>query len=137
MTQRVSCPFEQRPSPLFGSVYRPTVLVSLWSRKITDWVEVVVLVDTGADYTLLPQIYAKALGIDLRHAGRVFATQDVGGSEQVSLVKRWQLKLPSSDRYKQLWNLLIGRICGRDRGLRNTRRTLQGPGTPRFNASLS
>jgi len=56
-------------------------------------VDVLTLVDTGADYTLLPHTYAKALGIDLRHEGRAFATQGIGGSERVSLVRRWKLKV--------------------------------------------
>ena len=59
--------------------------------------DVVALVDTGADYTLLPQMYAKVLGIDLKREGRGFATQGIGGSEQGTLVKRGQLATgPSS-----------------------------------------
>ena len=93
MIQRVSFPFEKRPSPLFDSVYRPAVLVSFWSRKITCWVDVVALVDTGADYTLLPYTYANALGIDVMREGQGFATQGIGGSERVHLVRRWKFKL--------------------------------------------
>jgi len=54
---------------------------------------VTALVDTGADYTLLPYTYAKALGIDIAREGHGFATQGIGGSEWVHLVRRWKLKL--------------------------------------------
>ena len=51
------------------------------------------LVDTGADCTLLPHIYASHLGIRLDRQGRVFETVGVGGKERVYLIRAWPMEL--------------------------------------------
>lgn len=51
------------------------------------------LVDTGADYTLLPHVYASHLGIRLDRDGHAFDTMGIGGSERVYLVRRWPMQL--------------------------------------------
>ena len=56
------------------------------------------LVDTGADYTLLPKLYASHLGIRLDHDGQTFDTMGIGGSERVSLVRRWPMQLGQWER---------------------------------------
>lgn len=89
----VTFAFERRPSLLFGTVYRPIAIVEFWSRKIGAWVRVAMLVDTGADYTLLPKVYAEHLGITLSRDGRLFETMGVGGREQVYLLQRWPVRL--------------------------------------------
>ena len=91
MARQITFAFERRPSPLFGSVHRPLALVALWSRKTDDWVRVAMLVDTGADYTLLPRVYASHLGIRLDREAQAFDTMGIGGSERVYLVRRWPL----------------------------------------------
>lgn len=91
--RQITFPFERQPSPLFGSVSRPVATVALWSRKIQGWVRVIALVDTGADYTLLPRPYASHLGIRLGRDSRQFDTMGIGGRERVYLVRRWPMKL--------------------------------------------
>lgn len=98
MARQVTFAFERRPSPLFGSVSRPVALVELWSGKIHDWVRVAMLVDTGADYTLLPNVYASHLGVRLDRDTQVFETMGIGGSERVYLVRRWPIQLGSWKR---------------------------------------
>lgn len=93
MARRVTFAFERRPSPLFGTVYRPLAVVECWSLKINAWVRVAMLVDTGADYTLLPNIYADHLGVRLQRDCRRFATMGIGGREQVYLLQRWPMRL--------------------------------------------
>ena len=93
MARQITFAFERRPSPLFGSVSRPLAVVRLWSRKIHGWVDVAMLVDTGADYTLLPKLYASHLGIGLERDGQTFDTLGIGGSERVYLVRRWPMEL--------------------------------------------
>lgn len=93
MGRRVSFSFERRPSPLFGSVYRPIAVAELWSRKTQGWIRMAMLVDTGADYTLLPNIYAIHLGIRVEHDCHVFETAGIGGRERVYLLRRWPMRL--------------------------------------------
>ena len=93
MVRRVSFPFERRPSPLFGTVHRPLAIVECWSLKITSWIKVAMLVDTGADYTLLPHSYASHLGVRVDRECRAFDTMGIGGSERVYLLPRWPIRL--------------------------------------------
>lgn len=51
------------------------------------------LVDTGADYTLLPHVYASHLGIQVERECRVFETMGIGGRERVYLLQRWPIRL--------------------------------------------
>ena len=93
MTRRVTFAFERRSSPLFGAVYQPRAVATFWSHKANNWMPLVCLVDTGADYTLLPRVYAAELGINVAKEGRVFDTRGIGGSERVVLIPRWPMKL--------------------------------------------
>ncbi len=73
-------------------------LVGLWSQKLSRWVRVAMLVDTGADYTLLPHLYASYLGIVLNRQAHVFETMGIGGRESVYLVRHWPMQLGSWKR---------------------------------------
>lgn len=46
------------------------------------------IVDTGADYTLLPKRYAQLLGISLNKNCQAEETQGVGGKEKIYLCKK-------------------------------------------------
>ena len=70
----------------------------LWSQKIAGWIRVAMLVDTGADYTLLPNIYAKHLGVNLQYDARLFETMGIGGHERVYLLQRWPMRLGTWQR---------------------------------------
>lgn len=86
-------PFERRSSTIFQQVYRPIAKVSFWSNKIRLWVEIVMIVDTGADYTLLPRFYSFDLGIDLKKECIPYSTTGVGGTEKVYIFKNAKIKL--------------------------------------------
>ena len=51
------------------------------------------IVDTGADYTLLPRFLAEDLKVDLEKDCRVFLTQGVGGSERVYFLPKIKVTL--------------------------------------------
>lgn len=51
------------------------------------------IVDTGADYTLLPRFYALDLGIDLEKDCKPYLTSGIGGTEQVFIFKKTKVKL--------------------------------------------
>lgn len=48
-------PFEKVTSNLFGKVYRPYAKISVYNKKDKSWLERMMLVDSGADYTIFPR----------------------------------------------------------------------------------
>ena len=91
-------PFDKSPSEILGYVYRPIAKVHFWSRKINGWVEVIMIVDTGADYTLLPRFYATDLGIDLKKECKAHWTGGIGGREKVYLFRKAKVRLGKWER---------------------------------------
>lgn len=89
----VRFPFEIRSSGIFGPIARPVAKVDFWSRLSSNWVEVLLLVDSGADYTLLPKFYAEDLGINLEKECEAYSTFGIGGSETVFVLKNAKVKL--------------------------------------------
>ena len=51
-------PFTKIGKTYLGSVHRPYARIEISSDKVGDWVPIEAVVDTGADYTLLPRRYA-------------------------------------------------------------------------------
>lgn len=51
------------------------------------------IVDTGADYTLLPYSASEDLGIDLEKDCTEHRTFGIGGSETVYLIHRYKIKI--------------------------------------------
>lgn len=90
---KISFPYEVEPSQIFGVVKRPIAQVSFWSEKRKRWLNYTLIVDTGADYTLLPYSAAFDLGVDLERDCREYKTFGIGGSENVYLVKGFKIKL--------------------------------------------
>ncbi len=90
---KIKFPFEIKTSGIFGPVSRPVAKVDFWSKFSNNWVEILMLVDTGADYTLLPKFYAESLGINLEKDCNAYSTFGIGGSETVYILKRTKVKL--------------------------------------------
>lgn len=84
----VSFPFKEEQSPIFGTIRRPIAEVSFKHHTNTIWQPVTMIIDTGADYTLLPRFFASILGIHLIKDCRVIITQGVGGKSSVYLLKK-------------------------------------------------
>ena len=82
-TNSVNFPFKKEESKLFGSIYTPIIKVKLWSDLSNSWLEVEMVIDTGADYTILPGFIAYELGIDMFKDCRILKMQGVGGVEKV------------------------------------------------------
>lgn len=83
----LSSPFDYRGEGYLGKIYRPYIQILLTSKNIDELIPVEVLVDTGADYTLLPKRYADLLNINLLKECRVDKTQGIGGEEKIYLCK--------------------------------------------------
>lgn len=90
---KISFPYESEPSYIFGTVRRPIAEVSFWSEGRGRWLNYSMIVDTGADYTLLPHSAAQDLKIDLKKEGKDFKTSGIGGNEKVYLVENLKIKI--------------------------------------------
>ena len=91
--------FEESASEIFGTVWRQVAKVGFWSRKIRGWVDVIMIIDTGADYTILPRFYAADLGVNLHKECVSYRTFGIGGSEKVYLLKNAKVKLGKWERF--------------------------------------
>lgn len=87
-------PFEEQKTSIFGVIKRPVADVDFWSVTLEKWIPVRMVVDTGADYTLLPKWIAGKLGVDLGRDCRKYRTAGVGGEEEVFLLRgEWKAKI--------------------------------------------
>ncbi len=89
----VTFPFEKVYSTLFGTIYRPAAWVEFWSKKTNNWIGIWMVVDTGADYSLLPGYMSEYIGIDRKKDCKKLSTYGVGGSENVYLLEKAKVKL--------------------------------------------
>lgn len=80
--------FKEYNSPIFGKIKRPIAQVSFQHQKDGSWQPVTILIDTGADYTLLPRFLASPLGVNLLNDCKIISTQGVGGESKVYLLKK-------------------------------------------------
>ncbi len=85
--------FQEIPSKLFGTVYRPIAIVDFKHRSEDHWLPVQMIVDTGADYTILPRSYARPLGIDLARDCQEYQALGIGGSERIFLYRDQRVRL--------------------------------------------
>ena len=85
--------FEKVSSPIFGTVYRPVAWVEFWSKTQRQWIGIWMVVDSGADYSLLPGYMSGYLGINLLNDCKGFSTFGIGGKENVFLLEKAKIKL--------------------------------------------
>lgn len=91
-------PFEENFSPILGKIHRPIAQAFFFSQKKNRWYETWMIVDTGADYTLLPKYFAERLSINLKKDCKTFKTEGIGGTEKVYFLKRIKAKLGEWER---------------------------------------
>lgn len=80
--------FENVGKSFFGTVYRPIAKVSLKSIKTDVWSKTWMVVDTGADFTILPRYLSEDLNISLENDCIKDTTFGVGGEQIIYLCKR-------------------------------------------------
>lgn len=80
--------FKEFNSGVFGKIRRPVAQVQFQHQKDKSWQPIEMIIDTGADYTLLPKFLAPVLGISLDKDCKSITTQGVGGNSQVYLLKK-------------------------------------------------
>ena len=115
--QLIKSPFAFIGRTKLGKIYRPYIIVSFYSKLIDRWLPVEMVVDSGADYTLLPNRYASILGIDFESDCSKEKTQGVGGTEMVYQypklplrVNKWEKKIPVGFLSRDDIPALLGRL---------------------------
>lgn len=80
--------FKEYPSSIFRITRRPIAEVYFQHKNKIRWLPITMVVDSGADYTLLPRFLALSLGISLIKDCRIIGTRGVGGESTVYLLKK-------------------------------------------------
>lgn len=94
----VEFPFEVEHTKLLGKIYKPMVTVSFWSVSEKRWQAVKMILDTGADFSLLPKYLADWLGLDIKSAKAESLTEGIGGTQKVVLLEGVKVKVGSFER---------------------------------------
>lgn len=95
----VKFPFENAGEGKFGHIWRPIAKVSLRSLVKESWVTVWMVVDTGADYTIIPRHFSEKLRISLKQDCIKDTTFGVGGNQIIYFLKsKIQAKLGKFER---------------------------------------
>ncbi len=117
MPKIASFPFTFIYKTKLGSIYRPYAIVLSYSRARNKWQPIEMVIDTGADYSLLPKRYAGILGIDLIKDCFAETTLGIGGSESVYQYKnlpikigKWQKEIPVGFLERDDIPPLLGRL---------------------------
>lgn len=71
----------------FGKIYRPIAKVILESPKYKTWIETWMVVDTGADFTILPRFLAQDLGVSFETDCQKDVSRGVGGEQTIFFYK--------------------------------------------------
>ncbi len=93
----VRFPFEVVKTATLGELRRPTVEVKIWSEVFQNWHKVPMLIDTGADYTLLPK-YLGALFTVKPNGKNRRTTIGIGGNEEVYFIEKVRVKVGPFER---------------------------------------
>ena len=94
----VTFSYEKSSSSILGTVYRPLAQVLFYSEPTQSWIKVDMLVDTGADYSLLPKYLAEELGINLKKDCQALKTRGVGGNQKVYFLEKIKVKIGEMER---------------------------------------
>ncbi len=81
-------PFEYVGELGFGPIYRPIAKVLFQSPQTHVWVKTWMVVDTGADFSILPRYIANDLGISLADDCKKDTISGIGGEQGIYLLKK-------------------------------------------------
>lgn len=84
----VTFDYEYGGKVFFGRIYRPVAKVRFQSPISSRWVDAWMVVDTGADFSLLPRYLALKLGISFERDCVKDVTYGVGGEQTIYLLKK-------------------------------------------------
>lgn len=89
--------FETIETKHLGVIRRPVANVQFWSEEFNEWQTHTMLIDTGADYTILPLYMVGLLGLDLSQAQTV-RTNGIEGSRQTSFFDGLKVRVGGHER---------------------------------------
>lgn len=84
----VRFPYEKERSGRFSTIFRPVAKVTFISPYVDKLVDIWMVVDTGADYTILPRHFSQKLRISLEKDCLKETTFGVGGEQIVYFFKK-------------------------------------------------
>lgn len=119
--------FEAKSTTYFGVLKRPIARVDLYNVKEKKWQNVTMIIDTGADITLLPSYLATLLDIDWKDLKKLPA-QSVAGVHDVYLKPDLKVRLGKFERVIPVGfvrNRSIPPLLGRHKFLETFITTLQ------------
>ena len=91
--------FEDVGQGKFGHIWRPIAKVTLKSLQMNKQVIFWMIVDTGADYTIIPRDFSRKLRISLERDCFKDTTYGVGGAETIYFCKtKVQAKIGNLER---------------------------------------
>ncbi|KKQ89994.1 MAG: hypothetical protein UT11_C0015G0001 [Berkelbacteria bacterium GW2011_GWA2_38_9] len=80
-------PYKYVGKVYFGEIFRPVAKISFKSPSSELEATVWLIVDSGADFTILPKYLALDLGISLEHDCISDITKGIGGFQKIFLLK--------------------------------------------------
>ena len=83
-------PYQKEKSKLFGEIFRPVVKFEVFTK--IGWIPVVGYLDSGADITLLPLSFTRALGIKVEEED-VKEIRGIGDSVVSVVIKKVDIKI--------------------------------------------
>lgn len=95
----IQFPFEKTYSKILGEIRRPVanvIFTSPHTPRLKQ--EVWLLIDSGADYTLLPRYLGLDLKVDFEKDCQIFYTSGIGGTEKVFLLPKMKAQLGNFKR---------------------------------------
>lgn len=84
----IKFPFDEKESSVFGKIRIPIAKVQFLTKKSKKEKMITMIIDSGADYTLLPKFLSEVLEINLKKDSYPMITQGVGGKATVFIVKK-------------------------------------------------
>ena len=84
----VTFPFENVGKSFFGTIYRPVAKVSFKALTLDIWTDTWMVIDTGADFTILPRHLSQKLRVSLERDCVKDETFGVGGEQVIYLCKQ-------------------------------------------------
>lgn len=94
---KVAFPFRYITTNKFGEVFRPYAKINVYKKDLGIYIERILIVDTGADFTIFPRKDAYLLGIDLKREAVEDETFGIGGKEKIFLYKNLKIKIGKID----------------------------------------
>lgn len=97
LRQVASFRHERQLNQDLGEIFTPVARVDFWSPSFNDWHQVVSIVDTGADLTILPSYLVSLMGIRYSKQNEL-STIGLGGQVSIYLAPQVKIRIGSAWR---------------------------------------